>query len=160
MLSTSRAAGAAVLVVDGIAESSTAWLGRSSPERLSEVEEIPYPHSIGILSERMAVYSWIHGIDACKVVGLAACGNAQRFLSKYDRLFCVVNPEGLSRHDGPPFLADRMLARFQVHAERGLELLFGPRRIAEDTPDRKRFADIAAGLQSAPRRPSLLCLDG
>ncbi len=63
---------AAVLVVDGIGETSTAWLGRGSPQGLDAIEEVPYPHSIGMLWERVAVYLGFTEFDACKVMGLAA----------------------------------------------------------------------------------------
>ena len=70
-----RFAQAAILVVDGIGETSTAWLGRGSPSGLEEIEEIPYPHSIGMLWERVAVYLGFTEFDACKVMGLAALGD-------------------------------------------------------------------------------------
>ncbi len=98
---------AAILVVDGIGETSTAWLGRGSPEGLEVVEEIGYPHSIGMLWERVAVYLGFTEFDACKVMGLTAYGDARRFIAEYDRLFRLVGPDGgLSRQDGPPFLID------------------------------------------------------
>ena len=53
---------AAVLVVDGIGEAATTWLGRGSPAGLEVIEEIPYPHSIGLLWERMAVVSGVWGV--------------------------------------------------------------------------------------------------
>ena len=59
----------------GSAKTSTAWLGRGSPDGLEEIEEIPYPHSIGMLWERVAVYLGFTEFDACKVMGLAAYGD-------------------------------------------------------------------------------------
>jgi carbamoyltransferase len=139
---------AAVLVVDGIGEASTAWLGRGSPDGLERLEEIPYPHSIGMLWERVAVYLGFTEFDACKVMGLAAFGDPRRFLAEYDRLFPVVNCDGGSvGTDGLPFLVDPVLACLRVSDVRGLESLFGPRRTSEDPPEMKRFADVAAGMQ-------------
>jgi len=139
---------AAILVVDGIGETSTAWLGRGTPEGLEMVEELAYPQSIGMLWERVAVYLGFTEFDACKVMGLAAYGDPHRFLSEYDRLFRLVDPSGgTSGRDPPPFLIDPVLARFRGADVRGLESLFGPRRNSEDVLQSNRFADIAAGLQ-------------
>ena len=66
---------AAILVVDGIGEIATAWLGRGTPDGLEELEQVAYPHSIGMLWERVAVYLGFTEFDACKVMGLAAFGN-------------------------------------------------------------------------------------
>ena len=38
------------------------------------IEEVPYPHSIGMLWERMAAYLGFDEYDAAKVMGLAAFG--------------------------------------------------------------------------------------
>jgi carbamoyltransferase len=139
---------AAVLVVDGIGETSTAWLGRGSPTGLEEIEVIAYPHSIGMLWERVAVYLGFTEFDACKVMGLAAYGDPGRFSSEYDRLFPLVDRAGgLIGLDGPPFLIDPVRARFRTKDVRGLESLFGPRRTAGDGAEFKQFADVAAGLQ-------------
>ncbi|MGO9468611.1 MAG: carbamoyltransferase [Isosphaeraceae bacterium] len=139
---------AAILVVDGIGETSTASLGRGSPEGLEVVEEIEYPHSIGMLWERVAVYLGFTEFDACKVMGLAAFGDPRRFKSEFDRLFRLVDPDGRSSgQDGPPFLVDPILARFRNNDVRGLESLFGPRRTGLEPPALHRFADVAAGLQ-------------
>ena len=46
---------------------------------LEEIEEIPYPHSIGMLWERVAVYLGFTEFDACKVMGLAAYGDPATF---------------------------------------------------------------------------------
>ena len=85
---------AAVLVVDGIGESATTWLGRGGPAGLEMIEEIPYPHSIGMLWERMAEYLGFGEYDAAKVMGLAAFGDPQRFAAAMDRLFHVHARQG------------------------------------------------------------------
>jgi carbamoyltransferase len=139
---------AAVMVVDGIGETSTAWLGRGSADGLEQIEEVPYPNSIGMLWERVAVYLGFTEFDACKVMGLAALGDPRRFQSEFDRLFPVLDRDGESI--GPnqrPFLVDPGLSRLRAGDVRGLESLFGPRRTALLPPELERFADVAAGLQ-------------
>jgi carbamoyltransferase len=139
---------AAVLVVDGIGETATAWLGRGSPDGLEEIEEIAYPQSIGMLWERVAIYLGFTEFDACKVMGLAAYGSPGSFAAEYDRLFRIVDREGgTSQKTGPPFLIDPVLARLRARDVSGLESLFGPRRTRDQPADLQRFADVAAGLQ-------------
>ncbi len=139
---------AAILVVDGIGETSTAWLGRGSAQGLEVIDEIPYPHSIGMLWERVALYLGFTEFDACKVMGLAAHGDPGTYRSEYNRLFQVLDHAPHSRvSDGLPFRIDPELARFRTHDVRGLESLFGPRRRDGERPDLARFANVAAGLQ-------------
>ncbi len=101
-----------------------------------------------MLWERVAVYLGFTEFDACKVMGLAAFGNPGAFSTAFERLFRVVERDGgSSRQMGPPFLIDPVLARFRARDVHGLELLFGPRRKPDETAERQRFADVAAGLQ-------------
>ena len=138
----------AILVIDGIGETSTAWLGRGSPQGIVALEEIPYPHSIGMLWERLAIYLGFNVFDAAKVMGLAAYGDQRRFRTEYERLFPIIDPDGgRCGHDGAPFGIDPVLARFRATDVRGLESLFGPRRTPDQPPDLARFVDVAAGLQ-------------
>ena len=139
---------AAVLVVDGIGELATAWLGRGGPAGLEVIEEIAYPHSIGLLWERMAVYLGFGEYDAAKVMGLAALGDPQRFAAAMDRLFCVHDQGEPALASGePPFTVDPALARFRAGDVAGLESLLGRRRQADEPPTDARFADAAAALQ-------------
>src|SRR5439155_12081839 len=63
---------AAVLSVDGIGESSTALLAHGHGANLDVLAELPYPHSLGFLWERMSTFL---GLDQyagpAKVMGLA-----------------------------------------------------------------------------------------
>lgn len=139
---------AAILVVDGIGEESTAWLGRGSGDGLELIDEIPYPHSIGMLWERMAVYLGFTEYDACKVMGLAAYGDHQRYAAEFDVLFPILDRGGgVIGKDGPPFRVEPELAQLRSDDVAGLESLFGPRRRPEEPPTAARFADVAAGLQ-------------
>jgi carbamoyltransferase len=139
---------AAILVVDGIGEESTAWLGRGSGDGLEVIEEIPYPHSIGMLWERVAVYLGFSEYDACKVMGLAACGNHQRYAPEFDVLFPILDRGGgVIGKDEPPFRIEPELARLRSDDVAGLESLFGPRRRPEESVTVSRIADVAAGLQ-------------
>jgi carbamoyltransferase len=139
---------AAIMVVDGIGEDSTAWLGRGTADGLELIEEVAYPNSIGMLWERVAVYLGFTEFDACKVMGLAAYGDYTRFGDELDRLFPILEPDGgLTGRGSPPFRVDDGLARLRSDDVCGLESLFGPRRNPEESAELARFADVAAGLQ-------------
>lgn len=147
---------AALLVVDGIGEDATAWLGRGTREGLQAIEEIAYPHSIGLLWERMAVYLGFSEYDACKIMGLAAYGEPERFEEQFHRLFTVNTNTG-DDAQSLPFQIDASLARFRSGDVLGLESLFGPKR-APGGQLAPRFADVAAGLQRQTERAVLtLC---
>ena len=134
--------------MDGIGETATAWLGRGSPDGLEEIEEVAYPHSIGMLWERVAVYLGFTEFDACKVMGLAAYGNPSSFASEFDRLFRVwILIEDRAGKARRRFWIDPVLARLRARDVRGLESLFGPRRAPGEPAELRRFADVAAGLQ-------------
>jgi len=139
---------AAVLVVDGIGESATTWLGRGGHAGLEMIEEIPYPHSLGMLWERVAVYLGFAEHDAAKVMGLAAFGDPQRSRRAMDRLLQVHDRgERTTACTEPPFFVNPDLARFRTGDVAGLESLFGPRRQPDESPTDARFADLAAALQ-------------
>lgn len=129
---------AAVLVVDGIGEEATTWLGRGKGAELERLEEIPYPHSLGFVWERVAVYLGFSVYDAPKVMGLAAYGQAEKALSALNRLLWVTE-------DG--FAVDPSLARFRSGDVQGLEELFGQRHQPGQSHLEPRFADLAAALQ-------------
>lgn len=151
---------AAVLVVDGIGENATAWLGRGSADGLEQVDEVLYPHSIGMLWERVAVYLGFSEFDACKVMGLAAYGDPQAFAVQFDRLFRVVGIDQASgQQTGPPIWIDPVLARLRARDVRGLELLFGPRRKPDEPAELPRFAEVAAGLQQRTEEAVLACAE-
>lgn len=145
---TSAFESSAVLIVDGIGERSTAWLGQGTADGLEQLDEIPYPHSIGMLWERIAVYLGFTEYDACKVMGLVAAGDPEQFAPEMNRLFCVRDPDG-GRPGSPesPFIIDAMLAGLRSDNVAGLESLFGPRRRPKEPADTARFAAVAAALQ-------------
>src|SRR5208283_2323046 len=59
---------AAVLSVDGIGEFGTVWLGHGQGVKLSQVAEIGYPHSLGFLWEKLALFLGFGEYDASKIM--------------------------------------------------------------------------------------------
>jgi carbamoyltransferase len=134
---------AAVLVIDGIGEHTTTWLGRGAAGRLAPIARERYPHSLGLLWERVAIHLGFGEYDAPKVMGLAAYGDPARFREPLARVLRV-EPEGPA---GPAFRVDIALARFRAAGTPGLTALFGPPRAPGEPPESPRFADLAAALQ-------------
>ena len=139
---------AAVLIVDGIGESATAWLGRGSRQALEPLEQIPYPHSIGMLWERVAVYLGFSEYDACKIMALGARGDPETFRKQMDQLFRISDQTGGECcKTSLPFQIEATKARFRAGDVAGLESLFGPARQPYEPPESQRFADLIATLQ-------------
>jgi carbamoyltransferase len=136
---------AAVLVLDGIGEHATSWLGRGAGARLAPIERARYPHSLGLLWERVSVHLGFGEYGAPKVMGLAAWGDPARFRAALGRVLRVEEEDGR----GPPFRVDLALARFRAADTSALEPIFGPPRRADEPPEAARFADLAAALQRA-----------
>ncbi|HOC58220.1 MAG TPA: carbamoyltransferase C-terminal domain-containing protein [Verrucomicrobiota bacterium] len=136
---------AAVLVVDGIGEFNSTWLGLGQGNKLTELEVVGYPHSLGFVWERMSEFL---GFDVYsgpgKVMGYAALTDPIGELTGADflsRMRTILHEEsgGTFRVDGEAF-------RFRTDDFSGLERLFGPRRAA--VVDRYEDASVAAALQA------------
>jgi carbamoyltransferase len=141
---------AAVLVVDGIGEFGTAWLGQGQGVELRKLGELEYPHSVGFLWEKLARFLGFGEYDACKVMGLAAYGDPKTFAAGFATLVSS-NGQGELR-----LAADTL--RFRSDDFGPLESLLGPRRRPGE-PLTARHADIAAALQKATDK-ALLDLAG
>ena len=71
---------AAILIVDGIGESKSTWVGTGKGKNISELFEIDYPNSLGFLWEKMSEFLGFSEYDAEKVMGLASYGDADHEL--------------------------------------------------------------------------------
>jgi carbamoyltransferase len=135
---------AAVLVIDGIGEFNSTWLGLGRGAALEEIETAGYPNSIGFVWERMSEFL---GFDVYsgpgKVMGYACITDPIGELSGKDHLRAMreifhETPEGT-------FLVDNEVFRFRTSDFSGLERRFGPRRKA--VIDRYEDASVAAAVQ-------------
>lgn len=142
---TSPFESAAVLVVDGIGENATAWLGRARGPRLQRIEEVPYPHSIGMLWERLSRWLGFEELDAGKVMGLAAFGEASLARDAMRAILRVPDLDGGAVGGALPFEVDPSIV--QHRDLEGLERVLGPRREREPILAVPRFAAAAAALQ-------------
>lgn len=133
---------AAVLVIDGIGEFDSTTLYHGRGNRLTRLEGLPYPHSLGFLWEKLAKFLGFSEYDACKVMGLASYGDPGRFREPFRRLV-QLTPEG--------FTVDDAVARFRIEDYALLEALLGlagrSRPVEEAEDEARPYADLAATLQ-------------
>ncbi|NMB76756.1 MAG: carbamoyl transferase [Myxococcales bacterium] len=134
---------AAVLVVDGIGEIASTWLGAGQATALRALGTVEYPHSIGFVWERMSEFL---GFDVYsgpgKVMGYACITDPIGELTGRDHLEAM---RGILHPEGEGFWVDNEVFRFRTDDFSGLERHFGPRRRA--VVDRYEEASIAAALQ-------------
>jgi len=135
---------AAVLVIDGIGEFNSTWLGLGRGNRLTELESVGYPHSLGFVWERMSEFL---GFDVYsgpgKVMGYACITDPIGELTNAD--FLVRMKTILHEESGGSFFVDNEAFRFRTDDFSGLERFFGPRRTS--VVDRYEDASVAAALQ-------------
>ncbi len=143
---------AAVLVVDDLGEWATTTLARGSGATLTSLEELHFPHSLGLwLSAYTQFLGFAPGLDEERVEALAHLGSP-----RYEREVTSTAPEG----DGAAFTIDPRCFRFAFDGEQLFEREFearfaasyGPRRAAGhrlriDAELDARDADLSASVQ-------------
>lgn len=129
-----------VLIVDGIGEFSSTTFVHGKHNKLHLLEEIMYPASVGFLWEKISKFLGFTEYDACKVMGLAAYGDTQRYMNHFKQLIRFI-PEG-------KFELDINLLRFRVEDYSLLEDLFGISKRECGQILKQEHQDIAASLQS------------
>ena len=134
---------AAVLVLDGIGEFNSTWMGLGQGGSLTELQTIGYPHSLGFAWERLSEFL---GFDLYsgpgKMMGYACITDPIGELTNAD--FLERMRQILHEDDGA-FFVDNEVFRFRTGDFSGLERIFGPRR--QVIVDRYEDASIAAALQ-------------
>ncbi|MFT3767350.1 MAG: carbamoyltransferase N-terminal domain-containing protein [Minicystis sp.] len=140
---------AAVLTVDGVGEETATAIWSGDGDRLSLVDRMLYPHSLGLLYAALTAYLGFEVNEGeYKVMGLAAFGEP-RFRDEFRRMVRL-------GEDGSVEL-DLDYFAFTTDTEVGfgprLEALLGARRDPERpwdlaTADDRRCADVAATLQA------------
>ena len=133
---------AAILTVDGIGESATASIRRGHGRRIDPLEELRYPHSLGLVYSLVTAYCGFRpNDDEYKVMGLAPYGTP----TYTDALaeLAEIHEDGSLAVDARRvgWYAPRALQRRDLH-----RLLGGPPRRPED-PLTARDADLAASVQ-------------
>lgn len=130
---------AAVLTVDGIGETGSTLLAYGKGEKITILQEIQYPSSIGFLWEKISKFLGFTEYDAYKVMGLAAYGCPDRYITHFRQ---IAPPLPLGN-----FAIDNSILRFRVEDYTGLERLFGLKRNDYKQTPAEPYKDIAAALQ-------------
>ena len=135
---------AAILVVDGVGEWSTASLGSGRGGRIDLTQRLRFPHSLGLLYSAMTAYLGfrVNGGEY-KVMGLAPYGEPRQLGLLRDHLIDL-KADGSFRLDMSYFRYDRGLTMTAPKLHR---LLGGPPRERE-APIGPREMDLAASLQA------------
>ncbi len=150
---------AAIFTVDGVGESATTSIYRGSSDdhgsQIELIEELHFPHSIGLLYSALTAYLGFEVNEGeYKVMGLAAYGTPC-YGAKFAELCTIADDASLT--------LDLRYFRFHRHPTRSftsaLETLLGPARtptaplhLPARSDDDQRFADIAASLQELTER--------
>lgn len=135
---------AAILTADGTGEDTTAMLAVGRGGRITRLDRVCLPHSLGHAYASMTGFLGFRmNCDEGKVMGLAPYGDRSRYGDFYRRVLRPVN--GSFRID--PHLLDYHLALRGTFPVPLLNELGAPRAAGE--PLEQRHADIAAGLQEA-----------
>lgn len=137
---------AAILVADGIGEAACTLLARGDKNGITILREITFPHSIGFVWEKISKYLGFSEYDACKVMGLAAYGDASKFKDAFSQVMRVESAAAASSSSG--YTVNKAIANFRLPDFQRLEALFGPAR-KSDAPLESHHYNVAAALQVA-----------
>lgn len=150
---------AAIVTVDGVGEWATTSIYRgvttASGSSIELLEELHFPHSIGLLYSAITAYLGFEVNEGeYKVMGLSAYGEP-RYMAELEQLAAI-------GEDGSLAIDTRYFA-YQNHPTKSftpaLEELLGPARapgspldLPARTENDRRFADVAASLQEFTER--------
>ncbi|MGA9876132.1 MAG: carbamoyltransferase C-terminal domain-containing protein, partial [Solirubrobacteraceae bacterium] len=135
---------AAILTVDGVGEWATTTIGRGQGNEIKLLEEIRFPHSLGLLYSAFTYYCGFRiNSGEYKLMGLAPYGEP-KFADVIRRELIDVKPDGSFRLnlDYFNFLSGTTMTNEQFH-----RLLGGPPRGPEERIER-RHMDVARSIQS------------
>ncbi|OQW92262.1 MAG: hypothetical protein BWK78_02200 [Thiotrichaceae bacterium IS1] len=128
----------AIIVIDGIAEFETTYLGYAKDGIIHPIKLISYPNSIGFLWEKISKFLGYTKYDAGKIMGLGAYGEDQQSYAQF-RQFVTFGPG--------EFQIDNNILRIRSDEVGPLEEVFGLKLRTASDPILLAHANIAAGLQ-------------
>ena len=145
-------ASAAVLCVDGVGEWATTTLWRGQGTSLTQLAELRFPHSLGLLYSAFTYFCGFK-VDSgeYKLMGLAPYGKPRYAELIRDKLIDI-KPDGSFRLTMHYF----EFMRGQVMTGDGFERLFGGLRRTPESPLTEREFDLAASVQQVTEEVVLL----
>jgi carbamoyltransferase len=145
---------AALLSLDGSGEWSTGYLGYGDGKKITEFDQIYYPHSLGSVYEAVTYFvGFKPAYDEGKTMGLAPYGNADTYFEQAKKVVTVDEAGKLT--------VDLSYFRFQYckHdylSDKFIETFGAPRRKGEEIS--QRHMDVAAAFQKVLEESGLsLC---
>jgi carbamoyltransferase len=134
---------AAVLSIDGVGEWATTTMWHGVGSRLSQLTELRFPHSLGLLYSAFTYFCGFK-VDSgeYKLMGLAPYGTP-RYAGLIRERLIDIKPDGSFRLDLRWF----EFLRGQAMTGRGFEQLFGGARRVPEAPLTEREVDLAASVQ-------------
>ena len=134
---------AAILTIDGVGEWATTTIGRGRGRDLELLQEIRFPHSLGLLYSAFTAYCGFRiNSGEYKLMGLAPYGEP-RFVDAIYRELLDLKPDGSFwlNLDYFRFLRGTTMTNARFH-----ELFGGPPR-APEAPIEQRHMDVARSIQ-------------
>jgi carbamoyltransferase len=136
---------AAVLTMDGVGEWATTSLAIGRGRQLEVVQEINFPHSLGLLYSAFTYYTGFKvNSGEYKVMGLAPYGEPRYVQTIFDHLIDL-KPDGSFRLDQTYF---NYCTGLTMTSPKFHRLFGGPPR-ASDQPLTQRHMDLTASVQAA-----------
>ncbi len=133
-----------ILTIDGVGEWATTTLGVGKNKNIKIDQEINFPHSLGLLYSTLTTYLGFSANDAeYKVMGLAAYGNPDKYMDKFDQLITQF-PDGSYQLNQKYFDFD--WSNKKMYSKK-LVKLFGHKPRKPESHAYKYHQDIAASLQ-------------
>ena len=129
----------AILVVDGIAEFASTWLGYGRGNKIYPLLEVRYPHSLGLLWEKMSEFLGFTEYDACKVMGLSSYGDWRVMLPAMKQIITL-------KRDGT-FIVDDSILQLRTEIFDPLQRVFQVKKRRKGDRILACHEHIAAALQ-------------
>jgi carbamoyltransferase len=144
---------AAILTMDGVGEWSTATLGLGRGNRITLLQEMRFPHSLGLLYSALTFFTGFKvNSGEYKLMGLAPYG-APRYLQLFQDKLMDLKPDGSFRLDMSYF---GYASGTRMTSPKLDALLGGPPRAPEGELTQREM-DIAASLQALTEEIVLRC---
>ena len=146
---------AAILTIDGVGEWATTTIGSGSGNQIKVLQEIHFPHSLGLLYSAFTYYCGFRvNSGEYKLMGLAPYGNhGANTVSKFENI--IVNELIDIRHDGS-FLLNMKYFNFATGLtmckDRQWKSLFGVPKRDPESDLTQDYMDMALAIQNVTER--------
>jgi carbamoyltransferase len=143
---------AAILSLDAVGEWTTTWFGVGEGSSFRKLDDIGFPHSIGMVYGSITEYlGFRFSSDEGKVMGLAPYGDPDRYIGEFRKIIRL-EPNGRFSLD-MRYFDYHVYGRGHWFSDHFVEV-FGPPR-QRGQPIEKRHEDVAAALQRATEEVGL-----